>query len=66
MFLPEREQTELAEREAEARTLVLIDEFEGHFTECIEVHPEIAERKREVFEARSIQKIAGLHSVSSI
>ncbi len=49
-----------AEREAEARTVELIREFQTHFEEYAEGHPEGAEKEREIFEAWAIQKIAGL------
>jgi len=49
-----------AERQAEARTNELIREFQAHFQECAEAYPEHADKKREIFEAWAIQKIAGL------
>ncbi len=49
-----------AEREAEARTVKLIREFQAHFEGYVEAHPDGAEKKREIFEAWAIQKIAGL------
>ena len=49
-----------AEKQAEARTGQLIREFQAHFRDYVDAHPEGAERKREIFEAWVIQKIAGL------
>ena len=49
-----------ANRQAEARAGELIREFQAHFAEYAEAHPEHAERAREIFEAWAIQKIAGL------
>ncbi len=53
-------QLDEAERQAKARTNELIREFQAHFEEYVEAYPEHAEKKREVFEAWAIQKIAGL------
>ena len=49
-----------ADRQAESRTNELIREFQAHFEEYVETYPEHAEKKREIFEAWAIQKIAGL------
>ena len=46
--------------QAEARAGELILEFQAHFKKFIEAQPEHADRKREIFEAWTIQKIAGL------
>ena len=48
------------ESQAEARADELIHEFHAHFEEVAAAHPEHAEKKREIFEAWAIQKIAGL------
>ncbi len=49
-----------AERQAEARADELIREFQAFYEAYREAHPEHAEKKREVFEAWALQKIAGL------
>ena len=49
-----------AEQQAKTRADELIREFHAHFDEYAEAHPEGVGRKREVFEAWAIQKIAGL------
>jgi len=49
-----------AEQRAQARADELIREFHAHFEEYAQAHPEHSEKKREVFEAWAIQKIAGL------
>ena len=48
------------EAQADARATELILEFQEHLAEFAEAQPEHADRKREVFEAWAIQKIAGL------
>ena len=48
------------DKQADLRTHELIDEFQQHYTEYVKVHPEHAERQRQIFEAWAIQKIAGL------
>ena len=48
------------EAQVEARTEELIHEFHAHFEEVAETYPEHADKKREIFEAWAIQKIAGL------
>ena len=48
------------EAQAEARANELIHEFQAHFEEVAATYPEHAEKKREIFEAWAIQKIAGL------
>ena len=48
------------EAQVEARTEELIHEFHAHFEEVAVTYPEHAEKKREIFEAWAIQKIAGL------
>jgi hypothetical protein len=49
-----------AEAQADARATELILEFQEHLAEFSEAQPEHADRKREIFEAWAIQKIAGL------
>jgi len=48
------------EAQAEARANELIHQFQAHFEEVAATYPEHAEKKREIFEAWAIQKIAGL------
>ncbi len=48
------------EAQAEERARELIEEFQAHLSEFIEAQPEHADRKRDIFEAWAIQKIAGL------
>ena len=60
MVMKRNAATEKAERQAEDRTEKLIGEFHAHFKKFVKAHPEHAEKKREVFEAWAIQKIAGL------
>ncbi len=38
----------------------LIYEFQSHYQEYIELHPEDKDRKDEIFQSWAIQKIAGL------
>jgi len=54
------EKLEIAERQADARAADLIEEFQTHYLEYVALHPGDKGRKREIFEAWSIQKIAGL------
>ncbi len=48
------------EAQAEERANELIHEFQAHLAEFIEAQPQHADRKRDIFEAWAIQKIAGL------
>jgi hypothetical protein len=48
------------EAQVDARSNELIQEFQAHLAEFIEAQPEHADRKRDIFEAWTIQKIAGL------
>lgn len=50
----------LPNNEVEARAGKLIHEFQDHFEEFAQAHPEHADKQREIFEAWAIQKIAGL------
>lgn len=50
----------LSGEQVDARADELILEFQEHSAEFIEAQPEHADRKREIFEAWAIQKIAGL------
>ena len=51
---------EAAEERAEARANELIGEFHEHYQDYVRLHPEHEDRKRDIFEAWAIQKIAGL------
>ena len=46
--------------EVDARSQELILEFENHFREVVDFHPETADRRDHVFQAWTIQKLAGL------
>ncbi len=48
------------EAQVEARANELIYEFQAHFEEVAATYPAHAEKKREIYEAWAIQKIAGL------
>ena len=48
------------EKQVDDRAAKLIHEFHDHYRRFAEEHPELAEKKREIFEAWAIQKIAGL------
>lgn len=48
------------EARAEERANELIQEFQAHLAEFIDAQPQYADRKRDIFEAWAIQKIAGL------
>ncbi len=48
------------EAQVDERAEQLIHEFMDHFNDCAAHDPTAADRKREVFEAWTIQKIAGL------
>ena len=48
------------ETQVEARADELIHEFHAHLEEVAATYPQHAEKKREIFEAWAIQKIAGL------
>jgi hypothetical protein len=46
--------------EIDKQTEILIDEFYSHYDEYIELRPEDAEKKNEIFQGWIIQKIAGI------
>jgi len=48
------------DKQAELRTNELIEEFQQHYADYVNMRPEDADRQREIFEAWAIQKIAGL------
>ena len=50
----------LSEADVDARSRELIAEFEGHFRDVVELHPEVESRREHVFQAWAMQKIAGL------
>ena len=61
MVIHSSESHPFPELEVDERVQQLIKEFEEHFQQCVDgVGPELVERKREIYEAWAIQKIAGL------
>ena len=49
-----------ADNQATDRAQDLMSEFRAHYQDCVEAHPELAGKPREIFEGWAIQKIAGL------
>jgi hypothetical protein len=49
--------------EVDERALAVMGEFEGHFREVVALHPEMESRREHVFQAWTMQKIAGLQLV---
>ncbi len=58
-----KENFEIESEKINKKSEDLMFEFDGHYREVIKNHPEVKDRKREIFEAWSIQKIAGLQLV---
>lgn len=49
--------------DVDERSIELMEEFEAHFQEVVALHPELEERRDHVFQAWTMQKIAGLQLV---
>ena len=47
--------------EIDQRSHILIEEFENHYSEVVTQYPEAAEKREEIFQSWTIQKIAGIH-----
>ena len=46
--------------EVNQRALEMMEELEEHFQQLVEMHPEVASRRDEVFQGWAIQKMAGM------
>ncbi len=47
--------------EIDQKSNLLIDEFENHYSEVVTQYPEAVEKRAEIFQSWTIQKIAGIH-----